>query len=100
MFHIALILVCLQVAAVLQSGKLTKMNKNFANNLAVSKKSSTFALAFEKKVWYDSLAQLVEHNTFNVGVMGSSPMRITRRISVTKSSFLFIPYFGFVAYET
>ena len=25
----------------------------------------------------DLLAQLVEHNTFNVGVMGSSPMRIT-----------------------
>ncbi len=25
----------------------------------------------------DSLAQLVEHNTFNVGVMGSSPMRVT-----------------------
>jgi len=50
-FHIALIFVCLQVAAVLQSGKLTKMNKNFANNLAVSKKNSTFALAFEKKVW-------------------------------------------------
>ncbi len=24
----------------------------------------------------DSLAQLVEHNTFNVGVMGSSPRRI------------------------
>ena len=27
----------------------------------------------------DSLAQLVEHNTFNVGVMGSSPMRVTKR---------------------
>ena len=25
----------------------------------------------------DSLAQLVEHNTFNVGVVGSSPKRIT-----------------------
>ena len=25
----------------------------------------------------DSLAQLVEHNTFNVGVLGSSPRRIT-----------------------
>ena len=29
---------------------------------------------FEKD---DSLAQLVEHNTFNVGVVGSSPTRIT-----------------------
>ena len=26
----------------------------------------------------DPLAQLVEHNTFNVGVLGSSPKRITR----------------------
>ena len=25
----------------------------------------------------DSLAQLVEHNTFNVGVLGSNPRRIT-----------------------
>ena len=43
-----------------------------------------------RQVNIDSLAQLVEHNTFNVGVMGSSPMRVTRRISATKSSFLFI----------
>ena len=28
-------------------------------------------------VLIDSLAQLVEHNTFNVGVMGSNPMRVT-----------------------
>ncbi len=28
----------------------------------------------------DSLAQLVEHNTFNVGVLGSSPKRITLRV--------------------
>ena len=34
--------------------------------------SSVFSLAFN-----DSLAQLVEHNTFNVGVMGSNPMRVT-----------------------
>ena len=26
----------------------------------------------------DSLAQQVEHNTFNVGVLGSSPRRITK----------------------
>ena len=26
----------------------------------------------------DPLAQLVEHNTFNVGVLGSSPKRITK----------------------
>ena len=28
---------------------------------------------------YDLLAQLVEHNTFNVGVLGSSPKQITER---------------------
>ena len=27
----------------------------------------------------DSLAQQVEHNTFNVGVLGSSPKRITEK---------------------
>ena len=48
------------------------------NNLVIQKKSYTFAHAFRKEVWYDPLAQLVEHNTFNVGVMGSSPMRITK----------------------
>ena len=30
-----------------------------------------------RKLEIDSLAQQVEHNTFNVGVMGSSPMRVT-----------------------
>ena len=44
--------------------------------MAVSKKLRTFAPLLKK--WPDdSLAQLVEHNTFNVGVMGSSPMRVT-----------------------
>ena len=28
----------------------------------------------------DSLAQLVEHNTLNVGVLGSSPKRITETL--------------------
>ena len=38
----------------------------------------------------DPLAQLVEHNTFNVGVLGSSPKRITKvRLSEMKASFLF-----------
>ena len=40
-------------------------------------------------VYTDSLAQLVEHNTFNVGVVGSSPTRITRieGVSLTKQGF-------------
>ena len=32
---------------------------------------------------FDSLAQQVEHNTFNVGVLGSSPKRITQTKSKT-----------------
>ena len=35
----------------------------------------------------DPLAQLVEHNTFNVGVLGSSPKRITKKDVSTTSFF-------------
>ena len=51
--------------------------------MANKKKVTTFAHAKQKEalplkyVLIDSLAQLVEHNTFNVGVMGSNPMRVT-----------------------
>ena len=31
----------------------------------------------------DPLAQLVEHNTFNVGVLGSSPKRITNKVAIS-----------------
>ena len=37
----------------------------------------------------DPLAQLVEHNTFNVGVLGSSPKRITKK-EVSTTSFLLL----------
>ena len=33
----------------------------------------------KKALLEDPLAQLVEHNTFNVGVLGSSPKRITKK---------------------
>ena len=49
--------------------------------MVVSKKVHTFALAIGKNTdakRIDSLAQQVEHNTFNVGVLGSSPKRITK----------------------
>ena len=38
----------------------------------------------------DSLAQQVEHNTFNVGVLGSSPRRITQKKAIhsEKSDYL------------
>ena len=42
---------------------------------------------YEKSHNGDSLAQLVEHNTFNVGVLGSSPKRVTKK--VVKTFFLF-----------
>ena len=47
--------------------------------MEVSKKKSNFALLLRgnPEANGDSLAQLVEHNTFNVGVLGSSPRRIT-----------------------
>jgi hypothetical protein len=54
--------------------------------LVVSKKVHTFALAIGKNTdakRIDSLAQQVEHNTFNVGVLGSSPKRITQTKSKT-----------------
>ena len=45
------------------------------------KKMFYLAPAFRKKVTrIDSLAQQVEHNTFNVGVLGSSPRRITETL--------------------
>ena len=59
----------------------------------ISKNSRTFALAFEQRLEIDSLAQLVEHNTFNVGVMGSSPMRVTwiiKQLSSLDNCFLFM----------
>ena len=47
--------------------------------LPMSQKGSKFAPQFERMhKRSDSLAQQVEHNTFNVGVLGSSPKRITK----------------------
>ena len=40
----------------------------------------------------DSLAQQVEHNTFNVGVLGSSPRRITKKPSFLKAFFIYTTY--------
>ena len=49
--------------------------------MAVSQKKRTFAHALRNHVVrQDPLAQLVEHNTFNVGVLGSSPKRITHKV--------------------
>jgi hypothetical protein len=54
----------------------------------------TFALPFGKRVTLrrrsveDPVAQLVEHNTFNVGVLGSSPSGITTKTSAKAGVFL------------
>ena len=57
-----------------------------------SLKYCTFAP--DLKITYgDPLAQLVEHHTFNVGVLGSNPKRITLRTSAMKSFFF---YAGFI----
>ena len=57
---------------------------------AILTRDTIFALAFQKQLRFDSLAQLVEHNTFNVGVLGSSPKRITKESeSYTKVTLFF-----------
>ena len=47
----------------------------------------TFATVIENDTTDDSLAQQVEHNTFNVGVLGSSPRRITKERSSEMKTF-------------
>ena len=58
--------------------------------MEVTNKVHIFASLLRKSTNDDSLAQLVEHNTFNVGVLGSSPRRITEE--ATQSSGFFRIY--------
>ena len=51
------------------------MKKKLTEKVRDKEKSRTFAPAKSKD---DSVAQQVEHNTFNVGVLGSSPSRVTK----------------------
>ena len=53
------------------------LNKKLAYLFARFEKTSYLCTRLTA-VRFDSLAQLVEHNTFNVGVLGSSPRRITK----------------------
>ena len=57
-----------------------------------------FFLLIEKKgvllhpqiaIAVDSVAQQVEHHTFNVGVLGSSPSRVTKKERLSSLSFSF-----------
>ena len=59
--------------------KSIKTSKKTAHFFVFYNRDTIFALAFQKQTRFDSLAQLVEHNTFNVGVLGSNPRRITKR---------------------
>ena len=62
--------------------------KIIRNNFAVSVEMCTFAPQF-RKVIDDSVAQPVEHNTFNVGVLGSNPSWITEERSSMVKTFSF-----------
>ena len=67
-----------------KEGKERKKSKKYFAN---SPKKRTFAIAIRNDASkVDSLAQLVEHNTFNVGVLGSSPKRITKTNGKTKKT--------------
>ena len=66
------------------------------NNLEISKICYTFAHANSKKD--DSLAQQVEHNTFNVGVLGSNPKRITEERFSEMRTFSFLPLPPFILF--
>ena len=57
--------------------KYAKKSVFFQKYLVISKKSSTFAPAFEKEHVF--LAQLVEQLTLNQWVQGSSPWEDTKR---------------------
>ena len=69
------------------------LQKKWLKNLHGIKKSHTFASHLRDNPNDDSLAQLVEHNTFNVGVLGSSPRRITRERETEKVSLFFLYIF-------
>ena len=65
-------------------------SKKLSKRLQTSRIISTFAAHFAKtaQMRVDPLAQQVEHNTFNVGVLGSSPKRITEK----EATSLLFPY--------
>jgi hypothetical protein len=60
-----------------------------AVQLPKKEKSRYICTPFEKD-GFDSVAQLVEHNTFNVRVLGSSPSGITEKASYEEAFFVYI----------
>ena len=67
--------------------------KNLVQQGHRNEKKRTFAAA--KCEMVDSVAQQVEHNTFNVGVLGSSPSRVTKE---TAKRLIFEVFGGFEFY--
>ena len=64
----------------MKTRKLSLNQKNHPNKFGRFKKSSYLCTRFSiKSTKVDPLAQSVEHNTFNVGVLGSNPKRITEK---------------------
>ena len=60
-------------------------------NFILAFKKNVLSLHHQKVIWCDEfVAQQVEHNTFNVGVLGSSPSEFTRRQSSDCRFFLFV----------
>ncbi len=61
--------------------------KKLAEKVSDNEKSCTFAAALAPYPFRgskdDSVAQQVEHNTFNVGVLGSSPSRVTNKQKIS-----------------
>ncbi len=65
------------------------------SSTSIYRNNCNFAALFtrfsaHKGILGDPLAQLAEHNTFNVGVLGSSPKRITEKGAVKAPFFVFI----------
>ena len=78
-----------------QQRKILKNKWNFFHPKACRYKKSHYLCTRNQEITdtqirIDSLAQQVEHNTFNVGVLGSSPRRITwKSESYTKVALFF-----------
>ena len=73
---------------------MSRQKKIHPNKFGGFIKSAYLCTRFRKKARnnlceVDPLAQSVEHNTFNVGVLGSSPKRITEKGSFWASLFLY-----------
>ncbi len=56
---------------------MSMRNQKIGKTFGRMQKKHYLCIALEESNHGDPLAQLVEHHTFNVGVLGSNPKRIT-----------------------